>query len=155
VVLKDALQSLEKVKIPEGFAVELILVDNASSDGTSSLIETFRNRTNKFQFQHMREETLGKSFALNRAIRASSSTVLAFVDDDHIVSDSYLNEVCKAVEHYKNHGIFCGRVSPNWDGSEPQWVHDESRYPIRPYPIPRFDLGERPLEIIEVQETLL
>jgi glycosyltransferase involved in cell wall biosynthesis len=153
-VLKAALQSLKKVKIPEGFAVELILADNASSDGTSLLIETFRKETDKFQIQHMYEENLGKSFALNKGIRAAAGDWLAFIDDDHIVSDSYLIEVCSAIKHHKNYGIFCGRVLPNWDGSEPQWVHDDNRYPIRPYPIPRFDLGEKALEIKEDKNFL-
>jgi GT2 family glycosyltransferase len=140
--------------IPEGFAVELILVDNASSDGTSSLIKNFRNRTNKFQVRYMHEENLGKSFALNSSIQLSSGSILAFVDDDHIVGEDYMTELIKAVEEYNNHSIYCGRVLPNWDGSEPQWVHDDRIYPIRPYPIPRFDMGERPLEIKE-NETFL
>ncbi len=148
-VLRDALQSLEKVKIPEGFVVELILIDNASLDETSLLIEAFRKQINKFQLQHMREENLGKSFALNRGIRASSGAVLAFVDDDHIVSEDYIIELVRAVEENDNHSILCGRVIPNWDGSEPHWVHDDSKYPIRPYPIPKFDIGEEPLEIKE------
>jgi glycosyltransferase involved in cell wall biosynthesis len=154
VVLRDALQSLKKVKIPEGFTIKLILVDNAGADKTFSLIETFKKEINTFQIQYMREEKLGKSFALNKGIHAAAGDWLAFIDDDHIVSDRYLIEVIRAIEHHKNYGIFCGRVFPDWDGSEPQWVHDDCKYPIRPYPIPRFDLGERPLEIIE-DETFL
>lgn len=148
-VLTDALQSLKKVKIPEGFAVELILIDNASSDGTPEVIETYRERINRFQLQHLREANLGKSFALNRGIRASSGALLAFVDDDHIVSEDYLFEINRTVAEHGDFSIFCGRVLPNWDGSEPQWVHDDSKYPIRPYPIPKFDLGDRPREIEE------
>ena len=55
--------------------------------------------------------------------------------------------IWEAVRKHCDYSIFCGRVFPNWDGSEPQWVHDDSKYPIRPYPIPTFDLGESPLEI--------
>ena len=33
---------------------------------------------------------------------------------------------------------------PDWDGSEPAWVHDQGPYRIYPLPVPRFDLGESP-----------
>ena len=148
-VLADALQSLEKLTIPEGVTVELILIDNASSDGTKRLIETFGMETEKFQVIHLHEERLGKSFALNRGIRASSAALIAFVDDDHIVSEDYMIEMVRAAKKYHDFNIFCGRIFPNWNGSEPQWVHDDAKYPIRPYPVPRFDLGEKHLEVKE------
>ena len=31
---------------------------------------------------------------------------------------------------------------PDWDGTEPAWVHDDGPYRIRPYPVPKFDMGE-------------
>jgi glycosyltransferase involved in cell wall biosynthesis len=135
--------------IPEECSLELVLVDNASSDGTSRLIEVFEKETEKFQVIHLREERLGKSFALNNGICAAKGDFLAFIDDDHIVSDDYLIAVIRTIEEHDDYSMFCGRVLPSWDGSEPQWVHDNDRYPIRPFPVPRFDLGEEPLEISE------
>lgn len=153
-VLTDALQSLEKVKIPEGFAVDIILIDNASSDGTSLLIETFGKETDKFQIQHMHEENLGKSFALNKGIHTAAGDWLAFIDDDHIVNKGYLDAVSKAVNENPSYNLFCGRILPNWDGTEPLWVHDTVVYPIRPFPIPCFDLGDNAVEI-KLGETFI
>jgi len=112
-------------------------------------METFRKETRTFQVIQLHEARLGKSFALNKGISAATGDLLAFIDDDHIVSDTYLTSVVKAVKEHDGFNILCGRVLPNWDGSEPQWVHDDFKYPIRPYPIPKFDLGEWPLEIEE------
>ncbi len=147
--LSDALHSLKNLRIPKGCDVELVLVDNASSDGTSRLIEAFEKETEKFQVIHLREERLGKSFALNNGIGVAKGDFLVFIDDDHIVSDDYLNAIIRTVGEHGDYSIFCGRVFPDWDGSEPQWVHDNDRYPIRPFPVPRFDLGEEPLKISE------
>jgi glycosyltransferase involved in cell wall biosynthesis len=152
--LSDALRSLKNLMIPEGCDLELVLVDNASSDGTSAQIEAFRKETEKFQIIHLHEERLGKTFALNRGIGAARGAMLAFVDDDHIVSENYLISVIRVAEEHGDFNIFCGRVFPDWDGSEPQWVHDDSRYPIRPYPVPRFDLGDKTVEIKEDKSFL-
>jgi glycosyltransferase involved in cell wall biosynthesis len=153
-VLKDALSSLSDLIMPEGYEVEIVLVDNASSDGTSAQIEAFGRETEKFQITHLHEEKLGKTFALNRGIGAARGALLTFVDDDHIVSENYLISVIRAAEEHGDFNIFCGRVLPDWDGSEPQWVHDDIRYPIRPYPVPRFDLGEKTIEVREDKSFL-
>lgn len=93
------------------------------------------------------ESRLGKTYALNNAIKNANGEILAFVDDDHIVSKEYLEAVCKATSENVFYNIFCGRLLPNWDGTEPKWVHDNTEYPIRPFPFPFFDLGKTMVEI--------
>jgi GT2 family glycosyltransferase len=70
------------------------------------------------------------------------SDVVAFVDDDHRVDAQYLAAVCQAATTYAEADLFCGRILPDWDGSEPAWVHDSGPYRIYPLPVPRFDLGD-------------
>jgi GT2 family glycosyltransferase len=86
----------------------------------------------------------GKSNALNQAMPLLQSELVAFVDDDHRVAEDYLVEVCAAAETYPEAGLFCGRILPDWDGSEPDWIHDQGPYRIYPLPVPRFDQGEEP-----------
>jgi glycosyltransferase involved in cell wall biosynthesis len=146
-VLQDTLHSVTTLRTDEVCAIEIILVDNASSDGTSALIENYRKEARNFPVKHLHEKRLGKTFALNRGICASSGALLAFIDDDHIVSDDYLISVIRAVEEHDDYSIFCGRIIPKWDGSEPAWIHDNITYPIRPFPVPQFDLGDVPCEV--------
>ena len=40
--------------------------------------------------------------------------------------------------------MFCGRILPDWDGSEPAWAHDTGPYRIYPLPVPRYDQGMTP-----------
>ena len=68
---------------------------------------------------------------------AFSGDMVTFVDDDHRVDENYLMEICRAAEDYPYATMFCGRILPEWDGTEPHWVHDEGPYRIRPLPIPR------------------
>ena len=144
-LLRDALLSIERMSVPKGCNVGLIVVDNASTDNTSDIINTFI-RNKKFYVKGLFEPRLGKTYALNRAIKSAAGEVLIFVDDDHIVSNGYLDAINKALKENPSYNIFCGRILPNWDGTEPQWVHDNTVYPIRPFPIPCFDLGDKTVE---------
>jgi len=88
------------------------------------------------------EPRLGKSYALNRGIGEARGELLIFADDDHRISAGWLEAILRAVEGHPEAACFCGRILPDWDGTEPAWVHDDGPYRIRPYPVPNFDLGE-------------
>jgi len=145
-LLPDALRSLERSEIPENIRIELVVVDNASNDNTFQVI-TAHAKNSKFKIHPLKEPKKGKTFALNVAINNAAGELLAFVDDDHIVSPGYFKAIRSAVESHPVYNLFCGRILPNWDGTEPPWIHDKTRYPIRPFPIPTFNMGDRVLEV--------
>lgn len=145
-LLRDVLTSLESIRVPEDCAVEVVIADNASSDDTATVINEFRGTT-RLRVRHLFEARLGKTHALNAAIPVAAGDVLAFIDDDHIEPEGYLEAVSRAVRENPSFSLFCGRIQPNWDGSEPAWVHDDTVYPIRPFPIPNFDLGTDTAEV--------
>jgi glycosyltransferase involved in cell wall biosynthesis len=144
--LKSTLHSLERMDFPEKGNLELVVVNNASSDDTPAVISEFAGTT-RLPVRQLFEARLGKTYALNTAIPAAAGDVLAFIDDDHIVPQGYLEAVSRAAKENPVFGLFCGRIRPNWDGSEPEWVHDDTVYPIRPFPIPTFDLGSETVEV--------
>lgn len=145
-LLRDVLVSLEQISLPAGCRAEVVVVDNAGSDDTPAVITEFQDAT-QFRIKHLFEARIGKTHALNAAIPAAAGEVLAFIDDDHIVHEGYLEAVCRAARENPAFSLFCGRILPNWDGSEPAWVHDDTVYPIRPFPIPHFDLGSETVEV--------
>ena len=146
-LLTDCLGSIGRMIVPEDCHLELIVVNNASTDETRSVVEEFSRDCKNLSVTMLFENRLGKTYALNKAIENAGGEVLVFADDDHIISEGYLEAVCTAVK--KNHGcsLFCGRIIPDWDGTEPEWIHDNSAYPIRPFPIPHFDLGDVAMEV--------
>jgi glycosyltransferase involved in cell wall biosynthesis len=124
-----------------------LVVANACSDGTTGLLDAYQQRATREDLLPLRwvaEPTPGKCAALNRAISLLGGEIVAFVDDDHRVDVNYLVAVEQAVAAYPEATIWCGRVFPDWDGSEPKWVHDTGPYRIRPLPIPRVDQGSEP-----------
>lgn len=147
-LLSHALESLNTARRPtEG--TQLLVVANHCSDGTHELLDAYANEPgHRLPLRWIAEPVAGKSHALNRALPEVDTPLVAFVDDDHRVDASYLEAIRDAACDGLAADMFCGRILPDWDGSEPHWVHDQGRYRIYPLPVPRFDLGPaaRPID---------
>ena len=138
-LLEKVLTSLDGVRIPPALKVDVLVMANACSDDTLSFLAGHEG-TLPLRFDH--EPRPGKSHALNRALAMTSSDFVAFVDDDHRVDAAYLEALCAAFGSASAPDLVCGRILPDWDGSEPDWVHESGRYRIYPLPVPRFELGD-------------
>jgi cellulose synthase/poly-beta-1,6-N-acetylglucosamine synthase-like glycosyltransferase len=70
---------------------EILVVDNASSDGTAVLVRSK-------QVRYLREPRRGVSNARNRGIAESTGEILAFVDADCLVEPQWLTELVRPFE---------------------------------------------------------
>jgi len=151
-LLERTLASLNAAHPPKDWEVNILVAANACRDSTHALLDNYRQQSESrgwLPLTWFAEPTSGKSYALNAAIpRVESSNIVAFVDDDHRVDSNYLVAVCKAADDHPDISMFCGRILPDWDGTEPAWVHNEGEYKIRPLPIPRSDGGPSPKELM-------
>src|SRR5581483_7153755 len=75
----------------EQYDYEIIVVDNASTDDTRQVIENFA-RTNQ-RLRYLYEARAGLSYARNAAIKNSQGELLAFTDDDVLVTENWLAEI--------------------------------------------------------------
>jgi len=149
-LLGRTLASLNAAERPSGWKIELLVIPNACTDTTVDFLRQYQAQAGFRQSiaLHFAEEpNAGKSRALNLAIELIRTEAVAYVDDDHRVDHAYLAGVCGAFDRYPDADLFCGRIIPDWDGSEPSWVHDTGAYRIYPLPVPRFDLGEQPMRV--------
>ena len=151
-MLERALRHINTARRPTGWAVDVLVAANACTDRTHWMLDRYcldgggsSVRGQRLPLRWVAEPRAGKSHALNCAMSLLASEYTAFVDDDHRVDSGYLENVCKAATEYPETDILCGRILPDWDGSEPDWVHDEGPYRIYPLPVPRYDLGDRPI----------
>lgn len=149
-LLQRALDHLNRVVQPKRFRVSILVAANACTDETVEVLERYVTESEARGTLPLRWCEIpqpGKSFALNQAIPLVRAPVVAFVDDDHRVDAGYFAAINKAIEAYPDVSLFCGRIYPDWDGTEPDWVHHDGPYMIAPLPIPRFDQGDRPKRI--------
>ena len=147
-LLAKALDSLDVAARPPGWTVDVLVAANACHDGTHALLDRRRAaRPPTLPLDWFAEPVPGKSHALNSALPRITGDLVAFVDDDHRVDTQYLCAVCTAADAHVDADFYCGRILPDWDGSEPAWVHDTGPYRIYPLPVPRFDQGDVPREL--------
>ncbi|MHB1145661.1 MAG: sulfatase-like hydrolase/transferase [Thiobacillus sp.] len=148
-LLERVLASLNSANRP-AMPVRILVAANACTDDTVARMAAYQTQQAERGWLPLRlieVPTPGKSHALNRAIPEIDTALTAFVDDDHRVDENYLVAIEQAAATWPDAGLYCGRILPDWDGSEPVWVHDVGPYRIYPLPVPRFDQESEPKTI--------
>jgi GT2 family glycosyltransferase/glycosyltransferase involved in cell wall biosynthesis len=92
--------------------LELVLADNASTDGSTEYIRTTFPRVRVFEVG----SNAGFCVAYNRAISASTSTYVVLLNDDMRVEPNWLIQLVRAVQSEPN--VACaGSKILSWDGT--------------------------------------
>jgi glycosyltransferase involved in cell wall biosynthesis len=143
--LAKALESLARSVVPESLDWEVLVVDNNSTDGTQSIVESFRGRYPR-RFRYLFEPRQGKSVALNTGVRNTPSEVLAFLDDDVMVEPPWLYSLTARLirGEYAGSG---GRTLPQQILSLPSWLSLDGPLGMGGMVAALFDLGNEPCEL--------
>ncbi len=87
-MLARTLRAFTRVIVPDGWSVELVVVDNGSSDDTGATVRTAV--IPGMYVRYLYEPSAGKSRALNAALGVARGTALLFTDDDVEPADNWL-----------------------------------------------------------------
>jgi glycosyltransferase involved in cell wall biosynthesis len=93
--LKDMLAHLGQVRVPDGWEVELIVVDNGSSDDTKLVVS--QAKLPNMKVRYALEPRRGKSHALNTGVSMSSGKALLMTDDDVHVPVNWIEDMCRPI----------------------------------------------------------
>jgi len=102
-VIAKKLENINELDYPEN-KLQVIIIDSSSIDGTLDEVKTFLNKTN-FRFQIIllsEKERLGKSHALNVALKYSAGEIIATSDADSFWEKDALK---KAVSYFADPSI--------------------------------------------------
>jgi glycosyltransferase involved in cell wall biosynthesis len=83
----DCVESIFALSFPRN-DVELLLIDNASSDGTSTILDRYRDRA-----VILHEAKRGPSSARNCGLRHATGDIVAFTDADCVVHRDWLSRI--------------------------------------------------------------
>ncbi len=122
-VLLGTLISYSELTFPENIQVDLLLVDNKSSDSTRDICEKFISDFSG-DVQYIFEPTQGLSTARNRGIQAAKGEIIAFVDDDVFFHTNWLKELAEAFASNPNVAAFGGKSVPIFEGGAPLWMEN-------------------------------
>jgi glycosyltransferase involved in cell wall biosynthesis len=106
--LRNTLDSLAETEIPYDYSVELILLDNASTDGTAQLAQTAT--LPNLRLRYLYEGRPGKSYGLNSALRAAGGEIILWTDDDVRVPRHWIADMCGPINNGEA-DITAGEVS--------------------------------------------
>lgn len=93
--LRATLESVGKVQIPTGWQVELVVVDNGSTDDTA--VVAHRAALTNMPVRYLYEAKKGKSNALNAAIAKARGGILLFTDDDVSVPENWVEQMAAPI----------------------------------------------------------
>jgi GT2 family glycosyltransferase len=113
-LLRDALVSLVRQEVSADCSLGIIVVDNASTDGTKAVFEGVLAPP-RVRVTYRFEPAPGVCHARNRGVREATADWLAFFDDDQLADPHWLGELLSAA---RASGALCvgGRVTPRMEG---------------------------------------
>lgn len=95
--LKLALESLQTQKTEGSFAYEIVVVDDGSTDDTSTVVAEFISKS-KVAIRYVRENGHGIAAARNTGLASANGDWIAFFDDDQLADDRWLIELWQSQE---------------------------------------------------------
>ncbi len=114
------LEAFRRLQRPAG-GWKLVVVDNASTDGTRRIIESHRD---SLPIDYVYEPQIGKNRALNRGLEHIVGDLVVITDDDVLPVSEWLTILRRAADARPAYSIFGGPVLPRWASRPPGWILD-------------------------------
>ncbi|HDY7456571.1 TPA: glycosyltransferase [Vibrio vulnificus] len=114
------LSSVSNSEIANSSDVELIVIDNNSTDGTSEVLKSSCDFLYG-NFKYILEEKQGLSHARNRFLEESRGELLLFLDDDALLSKSAIEEYIHVADKNPHIYFFGGMVCEEKFEGKPGW----------------------------------
>jgi glucosyl-dolichyl phosphate glucuronosyltransferase len=123
--------------------VELIIIDNNSSDETGSMVFNLisQEANGNLDLRYFIELEQGSSVARNRGINESKGNVLAFLDDDILLDPEWFSTCYEMVINKPKKIVRGARIIPLWSSELPEWLNLEAPFEIIQSCFPSHDYG--------------
>ena len=144
-LLRETLRALCAMTPAEDVRVEIIVVDNNSTDNTPLVIAEAA-RHSPIPVIGLRETAQGKSFALNRGLEAATGDIIALTDDDVWPAPGWLNRIVSAFRAREVTFVF-GKVLPRWGTLPPAELLTLKAQDIWG-PLAIVDYGDEPVDYV-------
>jgi glucosyl-dolichyl phosphate glucuronosyltransferase len=119
--LIDTLESIKGAISTTDVSVEVLVVDNNSTDDTKGTLSDYMSNQGNENFRYLFQGVQGKVHALNLGVLESQGKILAFTDDDAIVDLNWIRCITESFSVWKPDCIG-GKVIPIWLGPKPEWL---------------------------------
>jgi glycosyltransferase involved in cell wall biosynthesis len=129
--LPVTLQALQKLQIPQGWDIELVLIDNNSTDGTAEwAMQYWVESGNKYPMHCYSETRQGIGYARLCGVEAARFGFILFVDDDNELHPDYLMNGCDMITQHSDVGVLAGISHGVFQVPLPEWIFPG--FPFKP-----------------------
>src|SRR5262245_4848008 len=118
--LLNTLASVTTV-VSSSHPAEIIIVDNGSVDDTARICRETRQRFPKHNWRYFYDETPGLLTGRHLGVRESQTEILAFLDDDVLLTNTWLEALGDAFSD-PNVMLIGGPARPSYEVEPPTWL---------------------------------
>lgn len=112
-------RAIESVLAQTQKDLELIIVNDGSTDGTGNIIDSFKKADPRVKPQHL-ETNLGRSSARNIGLDHSCGKYVTFLDADDYLPETAIADLSNAAEEHQSDIVF-GKIKP-FDSKTGKWI---------------------------------
>lgn len=125
--IDDCLESVVKQKLPDNSSIEVIFIDDGSTDKTSEVVERYSN----IQYvKFYKKSNSGVSLTRNFGVEQSHGDYILFLDSDDKIAENGLYKLISLLkQHHVDIVYFSGSVfyeSDNLNSFKPVYIRDAS-----------------------------
>lgn len=138
--LQRFLLGLQNISIPNNVKLEVLIVDNDSSDETAAILREAESR--RWIVRRLFETQRGQSAAINRGLKECQGDLICLMDDDVVIDEQWIHNIIRSYEETDFDAIQ-GRVLPGVD----PFGNPADPASLYQYNIPVIDHGDEFLQI--------
>jgi glycosyltransferase involved in cell wall biosynthesis len=112
-----------------GVRYEIVVVDNNSTDDTRARVEGLiaNGHTN---VRYVFESKQGITHGRNAGIAAARGKIIAFTDDDVVVTENWIATIERALSENPDVAYVGGKILPHWSAPPPPWLTVDHWWPL-------------------------
>jgi glycosyltransferase involved in cell wall biosynthesis len=125
--LRPTLSHIAGLRLPRGYNIELLLIDNASTDGTTLFAQQeWAALGNPFSLRLLTESRSGKGYAVETGYDAAAYSYILTVDDDNWLNADYLEKAIMLFSMDPCIGVLQGLSIAEFEVAAPEWIKKDS-----------------------------
>lgn len=120
--LAKTLDSVVAQELPQGYSLEVVVVDNDVEESGRATCETYQNHSSGVPVRYFTNSVRNLSEVRNSTMDHADGELLAFIDDDEWASDNqWLSRMITTMNNHQTDCVF-GRVVVHYPESAPEWI---------------------------------
>lgn len=119
--LRKTIEHVLTQNVPKGIEWELLVIDNASTDGTRDFVKQIWPDQLAHLLRISQEKKAGALYARRKAIQEARYSYLSYVDDDNWISQNWVAEIYRIFEKHSSVGLVSCPSSASYAETPPAY----------------------------------